>query len=138
MAMCEGLGALIDPDFKLFDFAEPYLKKVWQQTFSFANLAQKISTDLYELLQLSHGLPRRTSHLLQRLKLGDITFDMRSPELEKSTKNIVRTVDRLTIAVMMVLFVISLGIYILAGHFMKFDYYLVQILLVILTVVSVL
>lgn len=137
MAMCEGLGAMINPEFKLFDFAEPYLKEVWQKTFSPANLAQKISTDVYDVLQFSHGLPRRASHLLKRLELGDIKFEMRSTMLEKNTNNIIRAVDRLTIAVMIMLLVMALGIYILAGHFMKFDYYLVKILLALLLAVSV-
>jgi len=51
-------------------------------------------------------------------------------EMEQKVKGVISAIDRLTISIIIALLVIALGIYILAGHFMGFDNYLVGILFI--------
>lgn len=131
LAMSEGLGVMFDPDFKLFDFAQPYLSKLFRKIFSPDKLAQKAASDVVDLFFLSHELPRRISYLLQRIELGDIQIFTLQPKMEQGAERIYAALNRLTISVLTTLIVIALGIYILAGHFMGFDFYLVHILFVL-------
>jgi len=134
LAMSEGLGAMFDPDFKLFDFARPYLGRLSKKIFSPDKIARKASSDIFDLLRFGHGLPRRLSYLLQRIESGDIQMQIIQPELEQNAKRMVTATNRLTVSVLVTLFIVALGIYILAGHFMGFNYYLVNILLALFVV----
>ncbi len=134
LMMSEGLGAMIDPEFNFFGFAGPYLKNLYRDLFSPENLAKKAQEDVVHLLQLANGLPKRLSHLLQRLELGDIQFTARHAGLERDVEQVYSAVDRLTISILLTLFLIALGIYILAGHFMGFGFFLVHILLALFVI----
>ncbi len=130
LAMSEGLGAMIDPDFKLFDFAQPYLRDLTKQMISPEELSQRFLENMYDMYMLTDGLPRRLSHLLQRFESDGIKVQIVQQEMEQKVKGIISAVDRLTISIIIALLVIALGIYILAGHFMGFDNYLVGILFI--------
>ena len=130
LAMNEGLGAMLDPEFKLFEFAEPYLKTEYRKLFSPQSLIPELEQDAVHLFHLGRGLPQRVSRLLRRVELGDIEITIRHEGLEESTGEIAGAVNRLTMSILLTLFLIATGIYILAGHFMGFDYLMVNILLV--------
>ncbi len=130
LTMSEGLGAMLDPHFSFFEFAGPYLKKMYVRSFSPENLARKLEENTQHLLQLANGLPKRTSHLLQRLETGDLHFTMQHLGLEKNAERIYSAINRLTVSILLTLFLIAFGIYILAGHFMGFHHTLVHLLLV--------
>ncbi len=128
LAMSEGLGAMIDPQFKLFDFARPYLRRLIRKMVAPERLARKAVGDMIDWFTLSHGLPRRIAYMLQRLENGDVQVHTIQPEMERMAERMIRAINRLTLSVLVTLIVVALGIYILAGHFMGFDYYLVNIL----------
>ena len=129
LAMSEGLGAMIDPQFKLFDFARPYLRRLMRKLFAPERVTKKALGDAMDLLILTHGLPRRVSYLLQRIENGDIQVHTTQPEMERMAGQMIAAMNRLTTSILTTLILIALGIYILAGHFMGFDNYLVNILL---------
>ncbi|MBW1992666.1 MAG: AarF/ABC1/UbiB kinase family protein [Deltaproteobacteria bacterium] len=134
LAMSEGLGAMLDPEFKLFAFAEGYLREQYRALFSPGKIARQVEEDMVNLVQLGRGLPHRLSHLLQRVEQGDLQFTLKHEGLEKESEKIARALNALTVSIILTLFLIAVGIYILAGHFMGFDYIWVNILLGLMVV----
>lgn len=132
LAMSEGLGAMLDPEFRLFESAMPYLESEYRKLFSPQNIVHEIEKNSIHLLHLSRGLPQRISHLLRRIELGDIEISIRHEGLDKSAEKITGAVNRLTVSILLTLFLIAIGIYILAGHFMGFDYYMVNVHLILI------
>jgi ubiquinone biosynthesis protein len=129
LAMTEGLGAMLDPGFKFFENAEPYLKRQYGRLLSPRNIMQDLEKDAAHLLSLGRGLPQRVSRLLRRLELGDIELSIRHEGLDRKSDTLTRSLDRLTVSILLALLLIAAGIYVLAGHFMGFDYYMVNLLL---------
>jgi ubiquinone biosynthesis protein len=137
LAMNEGVGAMLDPEFKLFERAEPYLKKQYRKLLSPQNLIQDLESNALHLLSLGRGFPLRVSRLLRRIELGDIEFTIRHEGLHQQTGGITRAVNRLTVSILLSLLLIAIGIYILAGHFMGFDFYMVNVLLAMVITTAV-
>jgi ubiquinone biosynthesis protein len=129
VAMCESLGAMLDPEFRLVDFAEPYLRREYKNLLRPENVVQQLENDAIHLLHFGRGLPQRVARLLRRVELGDIQVSIRHKELDESTAKISRALNRLTVTILFTLFLIAVGIYIIAGHLMGFHYYLVNTLL---------
>ena len=128
LAMSEGLGAMINPEFKLFDFAQPYLKDLSKQILSPTNLTKKSAKDIMDMLILTHGLPKRILYLLQRIENGDIQIQATQPELLTFSTHMIKAVNRLTISILIGILIIAFGIYIIAGHFMGYNHYLINLL----------
>src|SRR4030065_2673733 len=74
IAMSEGLGAQLDHDFKLMEFAEPYFKRFWLQSRSLGKQVRRIVEGTRELTELGYELPRRAKRVAGELEGGEITF----------------------------------------------------------------
>ncbi|MBI3944095.1 MAG: AarF/ABC1/UbiB kinase family protein, partial [Chloroflexi bacterium] len=58
IAMSEGLGAQLAPDFRLLEFAEPFLRRIWLESREPARLARKVAQGLLDLTDLSLDMPQ--------------------------------------------------------------------------------
>jgi len=132
LAMDEGLGAAIDPNFKLFEFAEPYLKGQQERILSPKSVVRKAEEDAVDLIRLLHRLPRRAARLLQRLETGDVEFTAKHVGMENEAERIYASIGRLTIVLLLNSFIISLGLYVIAGNFVGFDHIGTQLLLLLI------
>ena len=72
VAMSELLGARLDPDFRLFEFATPYLHNFWIEQHSPQAIARRVGRIALEAAHLGLDLPRRTTQLLNRLERGGV------------------------------------------------------------------
>ncbi|MEJ2048803.1 MAG: AarF/UbiB family protein, partial [Calditrichota bacterium] len=124
LAMCESLAAMVEPGFKLFEFALPYLKKRSRTTFSAENMAHKAKEDSLDLIRLVHGLPRRLSRLLQRFEMGDIQINIKQKDLEHESRKIYDALNRMMVIILLLLFSMLFGIFTLIAHFLKFHFLL--------------
>jgi ubiquinone biosynthesis protein len=64
IAMSEGLGAQLDPDFNLLAFARPYLRRFWLQSYGPDRLGVRMVQGLLDLADVSLDLPQRLRRLL--------------------------------------------------------------------------
>ncbi len=100
ISMSEGLGASLDPDFKLFEFAGPYMRRYWLRQRSPVRLGARFVEEVVDQVDLAIGLPRRLSRLMASLEQGELQMTMRSERLERETHRLHASVDRLTISVL--------------------------------------
>jgi len=129
LAVLEGVGCMIDPDLRLFDYSADYFKALHKELFSPEQVARRIGTNLYDLYELGNRLPRRISRLLQRLEHGDLDLEFHNRRLENDIEKLYKAVDRIALSVMLSLFLIAGGIFVLVGHFVGYDLLIVRLLL---------
>lgn len=128
LTMLEGVGSMIDPDLRFFDYSEKYFKSMYKKMFSPENIARQFNANLFDLYKLGNKLPQRLSRLLQRVEFGDIGIDFHNPRLENDMRKLYKAVDRIALSVMLSLFLIAVSIFVLVGHFVGYDSFIVRFL----------
>jgi ubiquinone biosynthesis protein len=110
LAMMEGVGLQLDPDFDIFAISQPYVRKFLWQTVSpqtWGRRLLKTSGDWGELLT---DLPRRLPRLIDQLEEGDLQFTLRLREIEPLLARLDRVGNRLAISVLLAAFIVSLAL----------------------------
>jgi predicted unusual protein kinase regulating ubiquinone biosynthesis (AarF/ABC1/UbiB family) len=90
--MCSSLN----PEFNLWNAVEPYSAKLVRAEGG--NFVRAFLGDGLSTLQLAAKLPKRIDALISRAELGQLS--VRSPELERRTRTLNRTVRRLISAIL--------------------------------------
>lgn len=116
VAMSELLGARLDPDFRLFEFATPYLRQFWRERRSPQAIALLVGRAALEAAQLGLDLPRQTTRLLNRLERGDIEFGVNHRGLKEFERQLQRMVNRLALSILLAAIILALGLLMLVFH----------------------
>ncbi|MEW6002353.1 MAG: AarF/ABC1/UbiB kinase family protein [Nitrospirota bacterium] len=116
IAMSEGIGAQLDPDFKLTEFADPYFRRFWLQSYSLRKQVRRIAEGTQDLTDLSLDLPKHARRLLGQLERGEITFIYRFEGLQESLREFQRAANRVSMSVLAAALVIGLGLLMLIYH----------------------
>lgn len=116
IGMSEGLGARLDPEFRLFDFAAPYLTRIWREQRAPDILAKRLGLTMLDAVELGMQLPRRTTRLLDRLERGELEFNVRAGDLREALGQLQRMTNRLALSILVAATVLALGLLMLIYH----------------------
>lgn len=116
IAMSEGLGAQLDPDFNLLAFAEPYLKRFWLQSRGPTYMAHKITEGMLDLTELGLGLPQRLRRLVGQMERGEVTVTTRHEGLDELMVELNRVANRLARSILVAALIIGLALLMLLYH----------------------
>jgi ubiquinone biosynthesis protein len=98
----EGVGYLLDPDFKIIQHVEPHVKKLVRENPHFRHIPSDIYFTLLDLVSLLKDLPFETKDLVRMVKTGElrIQFDHRGlePVILKSDQIVNRIVFSVVLA----------------------------------------
>jgi ubiquinone biosynthesis protein len=110
IVMLEGIGLQLDPDFDVFNAAEPHLKRLMTKLFlPNEGWAQNILLDVTNWGELLHRLPRVGNRMLERMERNE-GFRMEIKDADRMLSRIDRLVTRLALSVLVAAFVIALPI----------------------------
>ncbi|HEX9077761.1 MAG TPA: AarF/UbiB family protein, partial [Anaerolineae bacterium] len=109
LMMSEGMGVMLDPNFRLFEFAEPYLKKFWSDRRSPYALASKMSGSALDAAELTLDIPRRASLLLEKAERGEMDMKIHVEELSMTIRQLQKMANRLAIAIILAATITSFG-----------------------------
>jgi ubiquinone biosynthesis protein len=109
IGVSEALGAKLDPDFRLMDFASPYIKQFWQERRSPSAVTRQAISAMSEAAELTLELPRRASRLLSELERGDIEIRTHIGELKGLQDQLQATINRLAVALVLSATIIVIG-----------------------------
>ncbi|MDF2441189.1 MAG: ubiquinone biosynthesis protein [Abditibacteriota bacterium] len=101
VAMDEGLGAQLDPNFHLMEFARPYFEEFWLENLSPAAVAHRIKETSLDVAEVGQDLPRHVKRLLLRLERGEISFEGRLEESRTVVKHLHRAANRISLSVLL-------------------------------------
>lgn len=134
VALDEGLGAKLDPSFRLFEFAQPYFKRFWQKNHSLRAVARRARDGVIDLADLAVDLPERLVRLSGMIERGEVTVTSRVDVPEELTKKIQQAANRIAISVLTAGLIIGLSVLALvyrpAGS-EGFGYFLLKALLAV-------
>ena len=99
IAMSEGLGLQLDPEFKLLEFAEPHLQTFWLASRGPGALATKVAQGLLDMADLAPALPHRLARLLSELERGQVAVTTRHEGLADMLREVERIANRVTMGV---------------------------------------
>lgn len=96
ISLTSGVCSSVDPQFNIWNAVEPYSAKLIRAEGG--NVIQAFLRDGLSTLSLVARLPKRVDSLITRAELGQLS--MRTPELERRTASLARTVRQLISAVL--------------------------------------
>jgi ubiquinone biosynthesis protein len=110
LAMMEGVGLQLDPDFDILAVGQPYVRKFLWQMVSPQTWGRRLLKTGVDWGALLADLPRRVPRLVDQLEEGDLQFTLRFREIESLLTRLDRVGNRLAISVLLAAFIVSLAL----------------------------
>ena len=109
LAMMEGVGLELDPDFDVFAVAEPFMRRLtWQLVRPRREWGQNILRQGADWGELISALPRTGSRLLEQAERGDL-FQIGLKDADRIMSGLDRLTTRLTLSVLAASLIIGLA-----------------------------
>jgi len=109
LAMMEGVGLKLDPDFDIFAVSKPYVRQFMWRQFSPRTLGEKALRGGQEWGDLVLTMPRRLSHLLDDVEAGNLSVNLRLPEVPGLMARLDRIANRLSISILLAALIMGLA-----------------------------
>lgn len=110
VAMSEGIGLTLDPDFRYLEAAAPHFQERWASLHTLPVTAARFGRAAIDAAELGVQLPRRTGLLLGRLERGELQLRVNHEGLEAFARQFQRMTNRLAFAVILAASVVALGL----------------------------
>lgn len=114
IAMSEGLGSMLDPHFRLIEFAREFLYEHYVQTRSPQALGRRLLESYPDIAEVALNLPRRLRRLLGRAERGELVITARFERLDEVVESIQRSANRLSMSVLIAGTIVGISILMLA------------------------
>ncbi|HZU05165.1 MAG TPA: AarF/ABC1/UbiB kinase family protein [Chloroflexota bacterium] len=108
--MNEGLGARLDPDFRLTSVLAPYAERLVLRQYSPLLWARRLGGASLDAARLAVELPQQLRRLLSELERGSIEVGMRPTDFEPLLRRIERLVNRLILGILAAAFINGLAV----------------------------
>lgn len=105
----EGISMSLYPEFRMLDFAAPYVFKFWQEQRSPQKMFPKLGKTALDGLELSLNLPRQISRLLKMIERGQVEVGVNYDSLEIAIKQMQKMVNRMTLSIIIGATIVALG-----------------------------
>lgn len=129
IAMDEGLGASLDPDFNLVSFAQPYFQTFWKKDYSFKSIRQRLKDEAIDMANLGPSLPKRFLRLVGKIERGEMEIATRVKLDSDVSKTVQHVTNRLAMSVLMAGLIVGLSFLAATDHTDGFSYLLLRALL---------
>lgn len=110
VSMSEGLGLLLDPEFRYVDFAVPIFRAHWRKSRSPSAAVTRLGRAAADAAELGLGLPRRAGLLLGRMERGELELNVRHEGLERLAREFEGMTNRLAVAMILAASVVALAV----------------------------
>ncbi len=105
----EGISMTLYPEFRMLDFAAPYVMHYWQDQRSPQKLIPRLGKSALDGLELSMSLPRQASRLLKQMERGQLEFNMNYDGLRDITAQMQKMVNRISLSIIIGATIVALG-----------------------------
>ena len=109
LAMMEGVGLKLDPDFDIFEVARPYVRAFVRQMTSPWVLGRRLLKGASDWNELFLELPRRVPRLLDQVEDGGMLLNLQLRGVDTWLARLDHIVNRLAISILVAAFIISLA-----------------------------
>ena len=108
--MMQGVGLTLDPDFDIFEAAQPYIGKLFRRMWlpsSWGPDAVRLALDWKDFASI---LPRKSSRILDQVERGQLTVQAEIPQLEPTMNLVDRWINRVIFSVLVAALVVALAL----------------------------
>jgi len=107
LSAVETTGQQLYPDFDMLSTAKPFVKKLLRKKFAPQELLKKSEVVLQESIELIEQLPNNLIDILHKVKEGKLKFNFEHQGLEKLTREIDRSSNRLSFSLIIAALIIG-------------------------------
>jgi ubiquinone biosynthesis protein len=108
--MMQGVGLTLDPDFDIFEAAQPYIGKLFRRMWLPSAWGPDVIRLAMDWKDFATILPRKTSHILDQLERGQLTVQAELPQLEPMFNRIDRIINRIIFSVLVAALLVALAL----------------------------
>ncbi len=110
LAMSEGLGRQLDPDFDLFAVAEPYARQLYLESLSPRQVGERAIESMGEWGEELILLPQQMRRMIERMERGAFQVTVRDEGRNMQMDRWDRIANRLTASLLITAFIIAVSI----------------------------
>ncbi len=109
LAMTEGIGLKLDPDFDILAVSRPYVRRLQLKLLSPGTWGPPIVKSLADWSALLSKLPEVGPRLLEQAERGEVQLVVSFKEVQTSISHLDRMVNRLALSVLVAAFIVGLS-----------------------------
>ena len=111
----EGVLKDLDPDISIIEIAEPFAAKLVAHRYNPKNLAEELSYNFEEYLELATAMPKKADRLLDQTLDGDMSFKMQLQDLAAISTYLDKVTNKLSFSIVLLSFSIVMAGLIIAS-----------------------
>ena len=100
LVILEGIGKVIHPEFKMFQFVKPYGKKILKEQFSIQNIGLEFYYSFLNLYTFANSFPTELRYVLKKLRKGQLHLKIEHLGYRPLLQNINFNISRLVLTLM--------------------------------------
>ena len=116
LAMMEGVGLKLVPDFDMFAVSRPYVQRFMREMASPRAWMPSLIRGVGDWAQLLDMLPRTGMQLLTRAERGELEVSLRHQELGRAMVYLDRLANRLALSILLAALIVGLALLVPAFH----------------------
>ncbi len=116
LAMMEGVGLKLVPDFDMFAVSRPYVQRFMREMALPRAWMPSLIRGVGDWAQLLNMLPRTGIQLLTRAERGELEISLRHQELGRALVYLDRLVNRLALSILLAALIVGLALLVPAFH----------------------
>lgn len=110
LVLIEGMGRNLDPDFNMVEQLRPVIIKTLRQKYSPKRISSDINATLLSYLNLARTIPRDLKEIINRVNRNKFKIDLEHRGLDKFTADFDRSINRLSISMILAAMIIGSSI----------------------------
>lgn len=110
VVMMQGVGLRLDPDFDIFETAQPYMGKLFRRMWLPSSWGPEVVQMALDWKDFATILPRKTSRILEQVERGQLTVQAELPQLETIINTIDRLINRIIFSVLVAALLVALAL----------------------------
>jgi ubiquinone biosynthesis protein len=110
LAMMEGVGLKLVPDFDIFAVSEPYVKRFMWQMASPRTWGPSLLEGIGDWGELMRLIPRVSSQVLTRVERGELEITLSHKELDQAMIRLDRTANRISLSMLLAALIVGLAL----------------------------
>jgi ubiquinone biosynthesis protein len=110
VTISEGTGTLLYPEFNLFQFATPYLRRFWKEESSPEAMLPRVTAAAVDSLNFGIELPQRAHRLLTQIEQGRLEVNLNQRELDEIVSKMQGMTNRMTLGMILSAVIIALAL----------------------------
>lgn len=110
LVLVEGMGRSLDPAFDMVEHLRPFIAKALRQKISPLRISRDFNKILFSYMNLARNIPRDLKEIINRINRNKFKIDLEHRGLDKFTTEFDRSINRLSISMILASIIIGSSI----------------------------